>query len=270
MELIKSMRSGNFDKNTPDDTSHINPSDWHKHFSELLTKKTAQDPNIESFIFENKDLFESELGIPFTKNELLAAIKGLKNNKSTTLDLISNEMLKCCGKFFPESFLCLFNKILTVGYYPNVWKTDILNPIHKSNEKNDPNNFRGISLGSCFEKLCTKMMRNRLEDFCNKNNIIDGCQGSGKKNSRTADHLMVIRFLVDKIVKGEKGKLFACFVDIKKAFDFTPRNLLFYNLLNDYGVGGKFLNSLMEMYTNHRVFVRVTGGYYSQLEPQLD
>ena len=260
MELIKSMRSGNFDKKTPDDTSHVNPSEWHKHFSDLLTKKPAKDPNIENFISENKDLFESELGIPFTKTEFLAAIKDLKNNKSTSLDLISNEILKCCGNIFPENFLCLFNKILTFGYYPNLWKTDILNPIHKSNEKNDPNNFRGISLASCFGKLYTKILRNRLEDFCNKNNIIDGCQGSGKKNSRTADHLMVIRFLIDKIVKGEKGKLFACFVDIKKAFDFTPRSLLFYNLLNDYGVGGKFLTSVMEMYKNHRVFVRVTGG----------
>ena len=260
MELIKSMRSGNFDKQKSDDTSHVHPSTWHNHFSELLSKKGDQDPNIEQFIHENKVLFESELGVPFTTVELLTAIKSLKNNKSTSLDLISNEMLKTCGKIIPDHFLFLFNKILSVGCYPNLWKTDILNPIHKSDEKNDPNNFRGIALASCFGKLYTKLMRNRLETFCNKNNIIDGCQGSGKKNSRTADHLVVIRFLIDKIVKGEKGKLFACFVDIKKAFDFTPRNVLFYNLLNDYGVGGKFLNILMEMYTNHRVFVRVAGG----------
>ena len=71
---------------------------------------------------------------------------------------------------------------------------------------------------------------------------------------------MVIKFLIEKIVNGEKKKLFACFVDIKKAFDFTPRHLLFYNLLDNYGVGGRFLNILMEMYENHNVFVRVTDG----------
>ena len=59
-------------------------------------------------------------------------------------------------------------------------------------------------------------MLGELELFCIKNNIIDSCQGSGKKNSRTSDHLMVIRFVIDKIVKGEKGKLFALFVDIEK------------------------------------------------------
>ena len=71
---------------------------------------------------------------------------------------------------------------------------------------------------------------------------------------------MVIKFLIGKIVKGEKNKLFACFVDIKKAFDFTPRNLLFCNLLTDYKVGGKFLDVLMEMYNNHQVFVQVADG----------
>ena len=39
MELIKSMREGNFDKQTPDDTSNVSPSDWQSHFSNLLSKK---------------------------------------------------------------------------------------------------------------------------------------------------------------------------------------------------------------------------------------
>ena len=92
MELIKSMRNGNFDKNNPDDTSNVSPSAWHRHFSDLLSKKIEVDPNIKSFINENKALFESELGVPFTKEELLVAIKGLKNNKSTSLDQVSNKI----------------------------------------------------------------------------------------------------------------------------------------------------------------------------------
>ena len=39
MEIIKSMRDGNFDKQTPDDTSNVSPSDWQSHFSNLLSKK---------------------------------------------------------------------------------------------------------------------------------------------------------------------------------------------------------------------------------------
>ena len=260
MELVKSMRSGNFDKCMPDDTSHIDPQTWHQHFAKLLSKNVPANPSLNSYVQQNKNVFESELGVPFTKEELRLALKSLKNNKSSSFDQISNEMLKTGGNIISDSFLFLFNNILDVSCYPSPWKTDILNPIHKSNEKNNPNNFRGIALSSCFGKLFTKLLRNRLQVFCDKRNIIDSCQGSGKKNTRTSDHLMVIKFLIDKIVKGEKNKLFACFVDIKKAFDFTPRNLLFCNLLTDYKVGGKFLDVLMEMYNNHQVFVQVADG----------
>ena len=132
--------------------------------------------------------------------------------------------------------------------------------IHKSDEKNDPNNFRGIAISSCFGKLFTKLLKNRLQTYCDKNSIINRAQGSGKKSSRTSDHLMVIKYFIDNIVKNQKKKLFACFVDIKKAFDCTNRQLLFYKLLSEYKVGGNFLRLLQSLYKNHEVHVRVSEG----------
>ena len=64
--------------------------------------------------------------------------------------------------------------------------------------------------------------------------------GSGKAGSRTADHLVVIRFLVDKYVTVGGKKLFVCFFDIRRAFDSVPRNLLFYTLLKNYKIGEIF------------------------------
>ena len=144
--------------------------------------------------------------------------------------------------------------------YPSAWKYDILNPIHKSGVKDDPNNFRGIAIASCFGKLFTTLLRNRLQNLCDKNNFISRFQGSGKCGSRTADNHMIIRFLIDKIVKGEKKKLYCCFVDIKKAFDFTNRKKLYSNLLKDYKIGGGFIKLLMQIYTDHKVFVRLSSG----------
>ena len=138
-------------------------------------------------------------------------------------------MLKTGGRILKDVFLKLFNLIRSSSYYPTIWKKDILQPIHKSDEKNDPNNFRGIAIASCFGKLFTKLMKNRLQLFLDKNNLISKVQGSGKQSTRTSDHLMVVKFLIDKVVKGQKKKLFACFVDIKKAFDCTNRQLLFYS-----------------------------------------
>ena len=261
-ELIKSMRDGNFDREVADDTSSISPQEWFSHFSKLLSKNVESKQNSEQrqFLKDNLESFQTELDFPFTKAELVKGLKGLKNNKASSFDQISNEMLKVGGPIISEPLLKLFNCILNSSVYPNPWKYDILHPIHKSSEKDDPNNFRGISIASCFGKLFTTLLRNRLQGVCDKNNLISKFQGSGKKDSRTADNHMIIRFLFDKIVKGEKQKLYCCFVDIKKAFDFTNRNQLFYNLLNDYKIGGNFLKILMALYSDHKVFVRVSDG----------
>ena len=117
-------------------------------------------------------------------------------------------MLKIGGKVIKKAILHFFNSIQASCFYPTIWK--------KSDEKNDPNNFRGIAISSCFGKLFTKLLKNRLEYFCESKNIINKAQGSGKKLSRTSDHLMVIKYFIDKIVKNQKKKLYACFVDIKK------------------------------------------------------
>ena len=184
MDLVKSLRDGNFDREVSDDTSNISPQSWFAHFSELLSKNVCSKPNSDNleFVEANLESFKSNLDFPFTKTELMKGIKGLKNNKASSFDQISNEMLKVSGNIIYEPLLKLFNSILGNSVYPSVWKYDILNPIHKSSEKDDPNNFRGIAIASCFGKLFTTLLRNRLQSFCDENSIISKFQGSEKKN----------------------------------------------------------------------------------------
>ena len=225
-----------------------------------MTKKIDSNDYLEQYIVDNINKNENKLNEPFSLEELFVGLKGLKNNKASSFDRISNEMLKTSGKVLGIYFVKLFNNIQSSSFYPTIWKKDILHPIHKSDEKTDPNNFRGIAISSCFGKLFSKLLKNRLQTFCDKNNIIHRIQGSGKKSSRTSDHLMVIKYLIDKIVKNQRKKLYACFVDIKKAFDCTNRQLLFYKLLSEYNVGGNFLKLLQSMYNRHKVHVRLSEG----------
>ena len=154
----------------------------------------------------------------------------------------------------------LFNAILSSTLYPSLWKPDILTPLHKSAEKNDPNNYRGISVASCFGKLFLKLLQKRLEKLCNEKNLIDETQGRGKAGSRTSDHLLIIKFLIDKYVKQKGKQLFACFVDLRKAYDTVPRTKLFYTLLKEYSIGGNFLKILQEIYRGNQVFIKLKDG----------
>ena len=63
MQLVKSMRDGNFDKQVPDDTSGVSAADWYTHFSDLLAKPIDQLKKdfSDQFILKNADLFKTKL-----------------------------------------------------------------------------------------------------------------------------------------------------------------------------------------------------------------
>ena len=143
--------------------------------------ESKQNDDLDCFVKNNWDTFSPNTNNPFTRSELLTGLKQFKNNKASSFDQISNEMLKTGGPIIFDQILKLFNQIYESSLYPGVWKYDILNPIHKSGEKDDPNNFRGVAIASCFGKLFTTMLRNRLQAFCDKNGLISKFQGSGKK-----------------------------------------------------------------------------------------
>ena len=94
-----------------DDTSSVPPQNWFTHFSELLAKDVNSDLNTShgQFIDENIESYKTELDLPFTKTELLKGLKGLKNNKPSSFDQISNKMLKVGGAIIVEPLLKLFN-----------------------------------------------------------------------------------------------------------------------------------------------------------------
>ena len=94
MDLVKTLRNGDFDKQKQSDTSAVSPEDWFSHFSELLGRsvdQTEADSDMLSFINSNIDMFSCpELDKPFTRDEFLYHAKKLKNNKAGAFDLISN------------------------------------------------------------------------------------------------------------------------------------------------------------------------------------
>ena len=259
--LIKSLKSGSFDKNPPSDTDCIKPQEWLHHFKSLLGKEVQSNPEIEHlsrFIQENSSTINTILDDPFSIAEIRDGSKGLKNNKASAFDSVTNEMIKYGIPVIGPCVKLIFNKILDSQEYPKVWTGDILSPLHKSGPLDDPNNFRGISVASCLGKLFNSLLNKRLEKFTLP--LISRSQLSSCAGARTADHTLVLKFLIDKYVKQKKQKLYACFVDLKKAFDTISRVRLFYKLLVNFGVGGKFLGVLQDIYRNNKIHVKIGNG----------
>ena len=115
----------------------------------------------------------SELNAPFSKTEFLNAVRGLKHGKSVGYDSISNEMITNTPDAILDLLLKFINVCLKKHLIPNSWCQDLVNPICKDSDRNDPNNYRGICVSSALLKIICSMLNNRLQLYCQKYNLID-------------------------------------------------------------------------------------------------
>ena len=112
----------------------------------------------------------------------------------------------------------LFNTILSLGTVPNIWCNGIT-PIFTSGAKNHSSNYRGICVSSCLGKLFFSILNQRLLGHAVSLNVLHKSQIGFLPKNRTSDHVLTLRTLTDKYVHGRREKIYACSVDIKKAFD---------------------------------------------------
>jgi len=100
-----------------------------------------------------------------TENEILAAAKRLKNNKSSFSDKIKNEMIKASLHEMLPVYHKLFNSILNLGTMPQIWCGGLITPIYKSGGRlSNPANYWGICVSSCLEKLFCSILNQRLHE----------------------------------------------------------------------------------------------------------
>ncbi len=130
------------------------------------------------------------------------------------MDRILNEFLKAGKNVLSRPISKLFNKILESGTYPKQWSVNILSTVHKGGCKDNLDNYRGISVSSCFGKLYGAMLSNRLEETIIKFELISPHQIGFMKGHRTADHVFDINTLINKIVKKEGKSLYCAFIDL--------------------------------------------------------
>ena len=163
----------------------------------------------------------SNLDYTIIKKEVIAASKMLKNNKASAYDLLKNEMIKSALPFLSKPITKAFNMILNTGKFPKSWKNGIIIPVHKNGSQFDPNNYRGITLSSCLGKLFCHIINNRICSDLENRAFLKQEQAGFRKNHRTSDHIFVLRTIIDKYVLNAKNgsKLYACFIDLRKAFD---------------------------------------------------
>ena len=201
--------------------------------SESITSQMDIDPldfcaNIgpaESFYF-----------IPTDKKEVIETTLSIKSKHSSGHDNLSNKIVKIIIPSIVDPLVHIFNLSLESGVVPDPYKLAKIIPIFKTGDKEDPNNYRPISLLTAFSKILEKLVYKRLIKFLlNCNSIY--LKQYGFLRGRSTEHAMID--LVQQIVSAIERKCFSLglFLDLTKAFDTISHQILLKKM-HCYGIRG--------------------------------
>ncbi len=133
----------------------------------------------------------AELDFSFTIKEVKAAILSSKKGKSSSDDLILNEMLKSGLSFNLPSVTKLFNLILNSEQFPALWNIACQISLFKGGDVYNPNDFRGISLISYPANT-----RLQIKIEANDRKLLDN-QAAYRTDFSTTDQIFILKCLLN-------------------------------------------------------------------------
>ena len=195
---------------------------------------------------------------PISSKEVSSAIKTLKNLKAAGVDEITNEEIKYIEGLRPALVLNILQGIWMDEICPDKFRESLIYLFPKPSKPGKRKdlryqmNHRPISLLVTFRKLYEAIISGRVMNCVSLHNS----QFGFLEGRSTLDCIFLLREAILEaryIIRGKMGgcqqRLYSAFLDLKGAFDKVPRAILWKKLYVRFGIRGKLLRVIMDLFT---------------------
>lgn len=188
-----------------------------------------------------------------TDAEVKKQLNELNINKGAGPDGLPPIFLKSCVDSIYYPLLIIFNKSLSEGIFPSVWKRAQVVPILKGGNKNTVSNYRPISMLSVPGKVFEAIVTNELF-FKTKHLISEHQHGFFRGRSVATNLISFVQSTIDSM--SNRKQVDAVYTDFSKAFDKIHHNTLLVKLEN-IGVHGSLLRWVTSYVQNRSQCVKI-------------
>lgn len=227
-------------------------------------KKYTPDYVSSNIIFPHQDSeinsSNSFLLHPFTLQELKSAVSSRKES-AFGLDGIPYKMFKALNENSMIFFLNLLNYLWANNEIPPCWKTDCLVPILKPDKPRlNKDSYRPIALTSCAGKIFEQLLKQRLEFYVEKNNILPSNQFGFRRGRSSRESICQLHLDIQNSVVHSNATV-CVFFDIAGAFNSVNVDILSNELIS-IGLPQKFVQWINKFLSERKVFVKYNGSLY--------
>lgn len=201
---------------------------------------------------DNSDIINN---INIKPSKVYRELRSLDPSKGPGPDGIPPSFFKRVANHLCEPLHLLFNKCISEGVFPDVWKIAHLTPVFKKGSKNDVENYRPISILSTLSKLFERLVYNEIYPTLHKA-ILQEQHGFVQQRSTYTNLLIFVGYVFENM--DSRLQTDAVYTDFQKAFDKVDHELLLRKIAFN-GIRGNLLRWFSSYITNRTQKVAING-----------
>ena len=156
---------------------HLLMSGCPTYFADTVFSTPYHDDPSPWLLFPDEPSTDSDISdIDFTDYELAEAMNELSTNAAPGPDGFPAILLKKCRKALAPPLARIWRQSMSNGEIPTTCKSATIIPIHKGKSRAVPKNYLPVALTSHLIKIFEKVVRKKLVDFMQENNLFNYSQ----------------------------------------------------------------------------------------------